>query len=243
MLRRVASAVLIAALAVLAPAAGVAAAPTLTPVVPTGPVTFVGIGGLRWSDITPAATPVLWQLAEHSALGAMAVRTTEADTCPVDGWLTLNSGARSAGPREHGHCAAVPIPTVTDDRTTVPGWDALIAPNAHHSYDPVWGTLAEHAQLPGRPAAKLCGVGPGAALALALADGTVPGLWAPTMPGLGEYPDCALLVVDGGALPEGPDRGAALTAADAALREFVDAPAPLLVAGIADSTPGHPHLT
>jgi hypothetical protein len=240
MLRRGASAVLIAALLVLVP--GVAlAAPTGAPVVPPGPVTFVGIGGLRWSDIDPTATPALWHLAEHAALGALAVRTTAADTCPVDGWLTLNAGMRAAGPRAHGHCAALPAPTVTEDRTTVPGWPALIAPNADHDYDPVWGTLAgSPIDAPRRP----CGVGPGAAVALARDDGLVAGQWTPTITELGGPTFCwGLLLVDGGALPEGPGRRAALTAADTALRPYVDAPVPLMVAGIADSAPGQPHLT
>jgi hypothetical protein len=246
MLRRVASALAVAALAVLVPTAALAA-PTGKPAVPPGPVNFVGIGGLRWSDITPTATPALWQLAEHSALGAMAVRTTEADTCPVDGWLTLNAGVRAAGPRDHGHCAALPDPTTTTvgpsqgDRITVPGWAALIAPNADHDYDPVWGTLAgSPVDAPRRP----CGVGPGAAVALARDDGLVAGQWTPTITELGGPTFCwGLLLVDGGTLPEGPGRPAALAAADAALRAYVDAPVPLMVAGIADSAPGQPHLT
>jgi hypothetical protein len=240
MLRRVASAVLVAALLVLVPTAAAAAARP-APAVPPGPVTFVGIAGLRWSDITPTATPALWQVAEHAALGAIAVRTTKADTCPLDGWLTLNSGVRSIGPRPHGHCTPLPALAVVDGVATVPGWDALIAPNSRHNDEPNWGTLAGRRLGTTQPT-RACAVGPGAAVALADPDGRAFAEWGRTPGALGLGSDCPLRVLDAGALPEGADRPAALTTADATVRPFLNSGA-LVVAGIADSALGQPHLT
>ncbi|MBA3744281.1 MAG: hypothetical protein H0X00_15415, partial [Sporichthya sp.] len=110
---------------------------------PTPAVVVVGVPGLRWSDVQgEIPTPGLWLLARDSALGALSVRTVEPTTCPLDGWLTLNSGARSVGPRPDGDCAPVPAPRVDGTAATVPDWAALVAPNDDHSYDPAWGTLA-----------------------------------------------------------------------------------------------------
>ena len=128
------------------------------PTVESGSFVFVGVGGLRWSDIDRERTPVLFEFADRAATAAMAVRTTEAGACPMDGWLTLNSGSRSGGQRPDGRCAPLPSPTQTADGTRFTDWDAIIEPNRDFSYAPAWGTLAA--------APDACAVGPGAALAL-----------------------------------------------------------------------------
>jgi hypothetical protein len=256
MLRRVASALLVAVALVLAAAAAPAAgsAPVsgaALPAVPDGSLVFLGVGGLRWSDVNATDTPTLFELTRHSALGALAVRTTEADACPIDGWLTLNGGARAGGPRRGGRCADLPMPVQDNGRTTVPEMASLIAATEHGSADPHWGLL-------GRPTgARDCAVGPGAALALADRSGQVPADWVPDISRLADlgplaHPGpraqvadaCHRMFVDGGSLPESAGRGPAVRALDAIVGRLADlGPDSLVVAGISDSSPGHPHLT
>lgn len=209
-----------------------AAAPALG----SGPIVFVGVAGLRWSDIDRERTPTLHEFADGAVTAAMAVRTTEAGACPMDGWLTLNSGSRSGGPRPDGECAALPTPTQTMDGARFTDWDDLIAPNGEFSYSPAWGTLAT--------TQGSCAVGPGAALALARADGSLRAPHAADFDSL-DSTSCRVVLIDAGALPEGRDRALALRGLDdlvsgLGLREIAGA---VLIAGIADSDPDHPHLT
>ncbi|WP_019874500.1 hypothetical protein [Sporichthya polymorpha] len=214
---------------------------------PAPDVIFVGVPGLRWSDIQGAIpTPALWLLARESSLGALAVRTVEPTSCPVDGWLTLNSGARAVGPRPDRGCGAVPAPRGTGTRATIPGWAELVAPNGEHSYDPVWGTLAR--ARPGAvapPPAERCAVGPGAAVALADGTGAVHATYAADFADLPRTACSELLLVDAGPLPAGPTRLPALRQVDELIGQIrAEIPdSALIVAGIADSDPDEPHLT
>ena len=56
------------------------------------PVVIIGIPGLRWTDISPAATPELWRLAGEGSVVSLVVTAVQTYTCPADAWLTLNSG-------------------------------------------------------------------------------------------------------------------------------------------------------
>lgn len=215
---------------------------------PTPATVVVGVPGLRWSDIrgeTP--TPGLWLLARESALGTLSVRTAEPAACPLDGWLTLNSGARSIGPRPDGECAPVPSPRGTGTTASVPDWPTLVAPNDDYSYDPVWGTLAR--ARPGAPAQdgpdERCAVGPGAAVALADAVGRIRATYVDDLADLPPTACSELLLIDAGTLPLGPDRGAAVRRVDALVEELRNAlpDSALMVAGISDSDADDPHLT
>lgn len=208
-----------------------AARASLGPAVPPGPVIFVGVGGLRWSDITPA-TPHLWQVVQRSAVASMSVRTREATTCPLDGWLTLNSGTRSGGPRDGDDCAPPPVPTRGGGSDAVPGWSRLIADNTDSPL-PVWGTLRD--RLIGRSGA--CALGPGAAVALADPRGDLGVDYAATADAL--PPRCDLLVADAGALPDhGPERASALQTADALVDVLAGRGQTLVIAGISDGLAG-----
>ncbi|HUR73927.1 MAG TPA: hypothetical protein VMZ00_06605, partial [Sporichthya sp.] len=237
-----------ALLAGLPPATAAAAPPVFPAGSPEPAVVVVGVPGLRWSDIQgEIPTPNLWLLARDSALAALSVRTVEPTTCPLDGWLTLNSGARSVGPRPHGACAPVPPPQENGATTTVPDWAALIAPNGDHSYDPVWGTLA--GARPGVPAttsdAVRCAVGPGAAVALADAEGRVRATYAADLAHVPAGGCSELLLVDAGVLPAGPERLPSLRRLDGFVEGLRDAlpGSALMVAGIADSDPDRAHLS
>jgi hypothetical protein len=212
----------------------------------TPKVTVVGVAGLRWSDVRDAIpTPGLWLLARDSALGSLSVRTAEPTACALDGWLTLNSGARAVGPRTGGVCAPVPAPHVDGTAATVPDWPALVAPNDHRSYHPVWGTLAQaRPGAMGPPDSTRCAVGPGAAAAFADATGRVRATYADDLAGLPTGSCSDLLLIDAGRLPLGPARSEALRRLDGFVSELRTtlAGSALMVAGISDSDPDRAHL-
>lgn len=175
-------------------------------------VVLIGIAGLRWTDVSAAATPALWRLASEGSVGSLLVSWDSIVTCPADGWLTLNAGARAAvRPPASGACAA--IPSVTAQATVPPGAAAHSVPavpaevasmpsqvsyNKQFHYDPRWGLLASAAAGAGQCATA---VGPGAALALASPAGKVasflPAASALTRRDLAR---CPLTVIDLGAL-------------------------------------------
>jgi hypothetical protein len=73
-------------------------------------VLSVGVPGLVWSDLDPAATPHLWSLAQDSAIGALSVRAGRSTTCLLDGWATLGAGNRARYPSPVEPIPAVPPP-------------------------------------------------------------------------------------------------------------------------------------
>jgi hypothetical protein len=150
-------------------------------------VVIVGISGLRWNQVTPAATPELWRLAGGGSVGSLVDYAQQPLACPADGWLTLNAAARAQGPRP---CA--PLPAVVRDGSgaTVPAMPQIIAGNQGFHESPDWGLL-------GSLAGCATAVGPGAALALASPAGAV----AAYEPSVGELSAvvlarCPLTVID-----------------------------------------------
>jgi hypothetical protein len=249
-----------AVLAGLAAPAG-AAAPASGPGEP-GPVIVVGLPGLRWTDLSATATPALWRLARQGSAGSLVVSGVHTRSCPADGWLTLNSGARAAedpsfapgtGSARGGPAAPCPaMPRVVPAAATAPvsapaGMPALIpamrrivSANQPLHYDPYWGLLARAAG----PGGCATAAGPGAALALAGPGGHV-GSYLPSAAAVTRQvlARCPLTVIDLGALPAAPAaRAAALRAADAAAGRIAaeePAGARLMVAGLADDAAPH----
>src|ERR1700678_1504131 len=78
-----------------AAAANPSAAANPGPGAPVRHVVIVGLSGLRWSDVSPTATPTLWRLAGQGSVGSLVDFAVLPLTCPADGWLTLNAGARA----------------------------------------------------------------------------------------------------------------------------------------------------
>jgi hypothetical protein len=224
LLRRV-SAVAVLAVSVL----GLGAAAHADPA--PGPVVLVGLPGLRAADLESAAVPALRDLAATGASGSLSVRAVRAATCPADGWLTLNAALRAGVP------AACGYPTVTPTAAggaRVEGFAAIIEGNRRYGFNPRFGTFVAAAGRAGCTTA----IGPGAALALADATGTVAN-YSPDLADPARLARCPLTVVDLGTLPAGVDRHAALVRADAALgrlRAALPPNATLFVAGIADDT-------
>jgi hypothetical protein len=206
-------AALVGGIAAIGAAAGPAQA--VTPAAPARHVVVVGIPGLRWSDVSAVATPVLYGLAGRGSAGTVVEHAVLPLTCPVDGWLTLNAGARAqVRHREAGPCPAMPA---VGPSGTVAEMSTIVSYNKTLSYNPVWGALASG------PGCSLA-VGPGAALALADGSGRVgdylPGSSALTA---GALARCPLTVVDLGALPARPAavRAAAVRAADVSLGKIL----------------------
>ena len=202
---------------------------------------IVGLSGLRWSDLSPTATPTLWRLAGQGSVGSLVDFAVLPLTCPADGWLTLNSGARAQSDHTDTGCRTFPAVRQAGAGATVPALPGLIGYNQRFHNDPSWGLL-------GRAAGCATAVGPGAALALAGPSGAVGQL--PAVPG---GPD------RGGAVPlsadrRGPgkywilaERSVALAAADTELKHLLaELPAAttlLITAPGATTRPPHLQLT
>jgi len=165
-------------------------------------VVIVGISGLRWDLVTPAATPELWRLAEGGSVGSLVDYAQQPTACPADGWLTLNAAARAQGPRP---CTLLPSVISSGSISSgsissgsissgsaarVPAMPGLIEENKRFHESPDWGLL-------GSLASCATAVGPGAALALASAAGAVTA-YLPTAVDLSAavLARCPLTVVD-----------------------------------------------
>jgi hypothetical protein len=212
--------------------------PTNTaPSAPRGHVIVVGLSGLRWSDVSPSATPALWRLAGQGSVGDLVDYAVKPLTCPADGWLTLNAGARAQSDHTNAACGAFPAVTAAGTGAEVPSLAALETYNQQFHNDPHWGLLAGAASC-------ATAVGPGGALALAGRDGRV----ASYLPSPGKITAtvlarCPLTVVDLGVLGS-TERGSVLASADTQLaRILADAPAGSTVLVTAPGATGKPpHL-
>jgi hypothetical protein len=206
-----------------------------------GQVMLIGVAGLSWADISPSTTPNLWRMLAVSSVASLSVRTVRLTTCPADGWLTVNAGARATMPGEgdRSRCADLPAPHRVGGGADVPGWAQLGDYNAQFSYDPQFGLLATAAAQRGCASA----VGPGAAIALADQRGHIQH-YAPTL-AQADLGACPLTAIDLGSLrtPYGVDRTNAVREVDTALGQLIAAApqATLLVAGLSDSS-FTPHL-
>jgi hypothetical protein len=185
-------------------------------------IIVVGIPGLNWTDIDPAVTPNLWDLAGSGATAAMSVRTIGSWTCPEAAWVSLGAGERAGGaaPRE-ALCEAqsdLPAPVEDGDGWTVGAWDALVDANAEFNYGALLGSLSDAlaaaalqqetaaAEADGEPVEApdpgtcVAGIGDGAALAAADTTGRIT-YWAPTLASLGDaMAACDVVIVDPGVI-------------------------------------------
>src|SRR5262249_28533246 len=133
------SALLACLLAALALAPSASASPTPPE---ARHVVVVGLSGLRWSDVSQARTPTLWRLAGRGAPGTLVDYAVKPLTCPADGWLTLNSGARAQSDHTNAACGAFPVVQPAGRGASVPGLPALETYNHQFHNAPAWGLLA-----------------------------------------------------------------------------------------------------
>ena len=149
----------------------------------TGSVVVIGTGGLSWGDVSARATPALWSFLRDGATATMSVHSVHANTCPVDGWLTLSAGeqasdvgekaAGSNSGREVGTSGVRPPCRALPERMTagrVPRWDEYLASAAATRFDAPLGLLGDQVASHG---GCLQAIGPGAALGAARANGSV----------------------------------------------------------------------
>jgi hypothetical protein len=201
-------------------------------------VVVVGLSGLRWSDVSATKTPELWRLAGQGSVGNLVDYAVLPLTCPADGWLTLNAGARAQSDHTNAACGAFPAVRPAGAGASVPGLPALETYNHRFHNNPDWGLLS--GQTPGCATAA----GPGAALALADRAGRV----ASYLPGPGQVTAavlarCPLTVVDLGTLGY-TERARQLATADAQLARIAAAlPADTTLLVTAPGAPSKPpHL-
>jgi len=201
-------------------------------------VVVVGLSGLRWSDVSATKTPELWRLAGQGSVGNLVDYAVLPLTCPADGWLTLNAGARAQSDHTNAACGAFPAVRPAGAGASVPGLPALETYNHRFHNNPDWGLLS--GQTPGCATAA----GPGAALALADRVGHV----ASYLPGPGQVTAavlarCPLTVVDLGTLGYA-ERARQLATADAQLATIAAAlPADTTLLVTAPGAPSKPpHL-
>ena len=232
---RAALAAALGALGALA-AAG-AAQPAAAQTVPARHVVIVGLSGLRWSDVSAAGTPTLWRLAGEGSVGSLVDYAVLPLTCPADGWLTLNSGARAQSDHTTVGCGAFPAVLRDGAGARVPGLPALAAYNRQFHNTPDWGLLAGAAGC-------ATAVGPGAALALADPAGHV-ATYLPSAAGLTAtvLARCPLTVVDLGNT-QSAERAVVLRSADAELARLVAElpPGTTLLVTAPGATARPPHL-
>src|SRR6266568_5502786 len=205
---------------------------------PVRHVVVVGLSGLRWSDVSPSATPTLWRLAGQGSAGSLVDYAVLPLTCPADGWLTLNAGARAQSDHTNAACGAFPAVDRDGAGAVIPGLAALMSYNERFHNNPDWGLLARAA--PGCATAA----GPGAALALADRTGHAAS-YLPSPSGLSAavLARCPLTAVDLGSLGYA-ERPGELAAADAELARIVaELPADTsLLVTAPGSTAKPPHL-
>jgi hypothetical protein len=250
--RGAATAATLAALAVLV---AYLAPSSTAAVAPSGRVVIIGVPALRWSDLSPTGTPTLWKFTRQGSAAALSARTTEASTCPVDGWLTVSAGQRAR--LAHGSCALPPAPVRAGSDFYVPGFDAMRRDNATTNYEAKVGLLGEAVH---RGGGCTMAVGPGGVFGAADTGGRVDRYVA--SPGqVTDWSQCALTAVDvddvfrayitagvdarGTQVPVSPaQRTAAASRADQRIGQAMNAlPAgtTVLLAGLSDSG-GDAHL-
>lgn len=133
------------------------AAATTSPADPatTAPVVLFAVPGLLWSDV--GAMPHLAELASHSAVGELSVKTRGGETRCIAGMVAVSAGNRTEAPG--GGCAITPG-----------SWPALRASNNTSRYKAQLGLLGRTLQADGF---RTVVVGAKAVPMLANAAGTV----------------------------------------------------------------------
>ena len=137
------------------------------------PLVLVGFSGVRWSDVSERATPALASMSA-GAIGTVAVRSVFTAACPADGWLGLSAGRRATDfdgtSAEHAAAACAPVAEVAGG--VQPDLARYREIAEEDTFSAVPGTLGQALAEAGT---RTLAIGPGAGIALAAEDGTVPG--------------------------------------------------------------------
>ncbi|MFF3065349.1 hypothetical protein ACFVQ3_12380 [Oerskovia sp. NPDC057915] len=184
------------------------------------PLVVVGTAGVTWDDVASGTTPTLNDMLSDGA-GAAGVSqpTGAASRCVAGGWLALSAGQLAEVTTERGSDGAWAcpdlVPVASGDGAQVSGWADLVSLQPGSTYQARLGVLG------GALSSATCAtaVGPGAAAALAAADGTVSRYRDPSAafaPGADTFA-CPVTVIDAGDAtlpPLDPSRTAAEQSAD-----------------------------
>lgn len=190
---------------------------------PFGATVLIGTGGITWTDVSKEATPNLWMLLRDGSSAAMSIRSVDTNTCPADGWLGLSATSRAAAPRpgtgavQQRPCAPLEEPT----GGMVPRWGEYLRATADRKFDSELGLLGKAAA-----ASDVCikPVGPGAAIAAAMPDGTVDRYSSYDEANLlVDMNTCPLTIVDVGSVRDPDDVAEGEEAPDASRAEQVKA--------------------
>lgn len=194
---------------------------------PSGNAVLIGVPGLRWDQVSQRDTPNLWRLAGEGSTAALSVRTLGTIACPIDAWLTVSAGARSA--RDGGSCKDLP----QQGSTSLPGFEETRRRNIEGRFQAPVGLLGQSIHQAGGCTAA---AGAGAALAVADAKGKIDH-YSPTAEGLNT--DCTVAVADIDDVLRAPDDLATVKKADARVGALLGKLKPgttVLVAGLSDNT-------
>ena len=136
------------------------------------PVILIGVTGLQWNDVRTLSTPTLWTLSRQGSVGVVAARSVRPTSCPADGWLAVSAGVRAADVQTpEGTCRTLTGPAAEGP---VPAWAEYREAVSAQPYGARLGRLGETLAAAG---ASVTGIGPGAAIAIADADGTPVGAY------------------------------------------------------------------
>jgi len=172
---------------------------------PYGATVLIGTGGITWTDVSEKATPNLWMLLRDGSSAAMSIRSVETNTCPADGWLGVSAANRASAPRPGtGRVQARPCtPLEEPSGGVVPDWATFEEAAASRKFDSRLGLLGEAAAK-----SDVCikPVGPGAAIAAAMPEGTAD-RYSPYSPDtlLVDMNTCPLTIVDVGSVRDPED--------------------------------------
>ncbi|BDZ42343.1 hypothetical protein GCM10025865_16420 [Paraoerskovia sediminicola] len=135
------------------------------------PLVVVGTAGLRWEDVSSGRAPTLRSLtAEDAGTAGDSLPTGSASRCTTGGWLALSAGGLAEVTDTRSDDGAWLCPDVTVADGQVSGWDDLVGLQDGSTYQADLGLLGD--TLDGAGACTTA-IGPGAAIALARADGSV----------------------------------------------------------------------
>jgi hypothetical protein len=193
---------------------------------PEPPVVLFAVPGLLWSDVQHM--PHLADLATHSSVGELSVKTGRSVTRCAAGLIAVSAGNRTLAP-------------VSQCKLDMSTWPDVRAENSDSRYDSKVGALGTALQAAGRTTVA---VGNLAAPMVANYDGNVD-LVAPTFRAAIK-PGRVVAGLDKGLYrAAGAERAAAQQAVDqriAAVEELLPTGSTFMVAGIADVSTGHANL-
>src|SRR5690625_2662852 len=184
-----------------------------------GPLVIVGVGGLKWPNISAETTPNIWALLEDptTSASAVTVHTVGRPVCPTGGWLALSSGRPTPSPRLGSLCIEPYRTRPAGEGGHVVDWQQTKENLAQTSFEPRLGTL--DAMLT-EGDISTGAIGPGAALALADSNG-----WVAKYSRLmtkGSF-DQDLTIVDAGTVFAEDLSGRSLRNVDAQIQRVIDA--------------------